>query len=240
MKIEMIKLQELVPYENNPRDNDKSVPKVKESIEQFGFKVPIIIDKEKIIVCGHTRYKAAKELKLEEVPCIMADDLNEEQIQAFRLADNKVGEESTWIFEKLESELQGITSLDMSLFGFTAIEEDEPEVIEDGYDEELPEEPKTKLGQIWQLGQHRLMCGDSTSSEDVKKLMNGSLADLVVTDPPYNVNVSNSQGMTIKNDNMESSEFRSFLTKAFKNLSDFIKSGGGILYMACIKRMDQF
>lgn len=111
-------LTEIIPYENNPRKNEDAVKYVAESIKQFGFKVPIVIDKDNIIVAGHTRYKAAKKLRLDVVPCIIADDLNEEQIKAFRLADNKTSEKSEWDFELLNDELSEILDIDMSTLGF--------------------------------------------------------------------------------------------------------------------------
>ena len=134
MQIENIKITDLKPYDNNPRDNENAVQYVMESINQFGFKVPIVIDKNNVIVCGHTRYKASKRLKLKEIPCIRADDLTEEQIRAFRVADNKVSEFAQWDFGKLEEELQEIT-IDMSSFGFNLdpLEEFEIETDDDGY-----------------------------------------------------------------------------------------------------------
>lgn len=117
MEIESIKIKDLKPYENNPRYNDEAVEGVKESIKQFGFKIPIVIDKDNVIVCGHTRYKASVELGLKELPCIKADDLSDDQIKAFRIADNKVAEVAEWDFEKLQIELEDI-ALDMSSFGF--------------------------------------------------------------------------------------------------------------------------
>ena len=186
MEIINKKTNEIKPYENNPRKNDEAIKYVAESIKQFGFKVPIVIDKNGVIVAGHTRYKASKKLGLEEVPCIVADDLNEEQIKAFRLADNKVAEKSEWNFDLLDEELGDILNLDMSDFGFELkLDEEEKEVEDDDFEIELPEEPKAKLGDIYQLGNHRLMCGDSTKIEDVEKLMNGNKADMVFTDPPY-------------------------------------------------------
>jgi ParB-like chromosome segregation protein Spo0J len=119
MEIITKKIDEVIPYENNPRKNDEAVEYVAKSIEQFGFKVPIIIDKDNVIVTGHTRLKAAKKLGLKEVPCIMADDLTEEQIKAFRLADNKVGEIATWDFDLLNTELENIFDIDMDDFGFS-------------------------------------------------------------------------------------------------------------------------
>lgn len=121
------RLEELKPYEKNPRKNDEAVKYVAESIKQFGFKVPIVIDKNGIIVAGHTRYKAAKKLNLKEVPCIIADDLNDEQIKAFRLADNKVAEKSEWDFDLLDTELDDLIDFDMTVFGFDEAVEDEPE-----------------------------------------------------------------------------------------------------------------
>ena len=118
MEIKMRKLSELIPYEKNPRKNDDAVKYVKASIKEFGFKVPIVIDKDNVIVAGHTRYKAAKDLKMDEVPCIVADDLTEEQVKAFRLADNKVSEKADWDFNLLSVELEDLLDFDMSEFGF--------------------------------------------------------------------------------------------------------------------------
>lgn len=133
MEILEMSVDELIPYENNPRNNDMAVSKVAESIREFGFKVPIIIDKDNVIVAGHTRLKAAKQLGIDKVPCIMADDLSEEQIKAFRLADNKVSEFSAWDFDALEKELAEIESIDMSDFGFNLDDssDDEMEDIDD-------------------------------------------------------------------------------------------------------------
>ena len=220
-------LDELIPYANNPRDNDDAVDYVAESIKEFGFKVPIIIDKDNVIVAGHTRYKACEKLGINEVPCIIADDLTEEQIKAFRLADNKVAEIATWDFEKLELELSTL-EMDMELFGFETYEDDEPqEVAEDDYEVEVPEEPKAKYGDIYQLGKHRLMCGDSTSIDDVEKLMNGVEVDLLITDQPYNVNYEGGtkNKLTIMNDKMDNDNFRQFLSDAFTCADSVMKAG---------------
>ena len=190
MQIYDKRLNEIKPYENNPRHNDNAVDAVVNSIREFGFKVPLVVDSEGVIVAGHTRYKAAKKLGLKTVPCIVADDLTDEQVKAFRLADNKVGELATWALDTLKVELDNIGEIDMSEFGFSldGIGEEPQEVQEDDFDEEPPEEPTSKLGDIYQLGEHRLMCGDSTNAEHVAKLMDGAKADMVFTDPPYNVN----------------------------------------------------
>lgn len=131
MEVVMMPIEELVPYENNPRKNDEAVSKVAESIREFGFKVPIIVDKDNVIVAGHTRLKAARELGFETVPVIKADDLTEEQVRAFRLADNKVGEFSEWDFEKLEEELEELSGFEMSQFGFADPNEIDWEKVED-------------------------------------------------------------------------------------------------------------
>lgn len=191
MEIVNKSINSIKPYEKNPRKNDDAVKYVTQSIKEFGFKVPIVIDKDGIIVAGHTRYKAAKKLKMDEVPCIIADDLTEEQVKAFRLADNKVSEKAEWDFDLLGEELDDILNIDMESFGFDFdIEEEETEATEDDYETELPEEPKAKLGDIYQLGRHRLMCGDSTSITDVDKLIDGNKIELVLTDPPYNMGYS--------------------------------------------------
>lgn len=227
-------VDELIPYVNNPRNNDGAVDAVASSIKNFGFKVPIVIDKNKEIINGHTRLKAAKKLGLKEVPVIVADDLTEAEVKAFRLADNKVAEIAEWDQGLLGLELAELGDLDLDFemgdFGFE-LEDldlgDEDEIIEDEYDEELPEEPTTKLGQVFKLGRHRLMCGDSTSSEDVKKLMDGKLADLLLTDPPYNVNYEGrtKDKLTISNDNLQDQEFRELLVGAFKSADENMKPG---------------
>lgn len=233
MKPEIIylPLSEIKPYENNPRYNESAVDAVAQSIKEFGFKNPIILDKHKVIIAGHTRLKAAEKLGLKEVPCIIADDLTDKQAKAYRLVDNKVGELAEWDFLKLGKEITGLPEYDMEEFGFDLQEiEDkldlEKELVDDEY--EIPETIETRVhtGELWQLGNHRLMCGDSTKAQDVQTLMDGKEADLLYTDPPYNVNIENSQGMTIANDNMDSGLFKEFLAKAFKNASESLKLGG--------------
>src|SRR5574344_1896326 len=191
MEIITRKLSEIKPYEKNPRKNDAAVEFVMNSIKEFGFKVPIVIDKDGVIVAGHTRYKASKKLKLTEVPCIIADDLTPEQIKAYRLADNRVAEKSEWDIDLLNGELDDILNIDMTQFDFDLSlgDEEESEVVEDDFDVELPEEPKAKLGDVYQLGNHRLMCGDSTSITDIDKLLNDNKIDMIYTDPPYGMNL---------------------------------------------------
>ena len=228
LEIKYMSVNDIKPYKNNPRINEKAIPYVMNSIKEFGFKNPIIIDKNNIIICGHTRLESAKRLKYTEVPVIYADDLSDEQIKAFRLADNKVSEIAEWDLELLDSELSEI-DLDMEQFGFELKSvEEEQEVVEDDYEVELPKEPKTKLGDIYQLGNHRLMCGDSTNEKDVSELVGEQKMDLLITDPPYNVDYTGKtkESMKIQNDKMGNSAFHDFLTKAFTNAYTFLKDGG--------------
>lgn len=229
MEIVNKNIEEIKMYENNPRNNDGAVEYVANSIKEFGFKVPIVLDKNNIIVAGHTRYKAAKLLNITEIPCIIADDLSDEQVKAFRLIDNKAAELASWDIDLLNLELENIKDIDMELFDFQ-ISNILDNVVDDEYEVELPEDPKTKNGNIYKLGNHYLMCGDSTNAEDVKKLMNNQLADLIVTDPPYNVNYEGKtdNNLKIMNDNMENNQFYIFLESAFINLYESIKDGGSI------------
>lgn len=226
VQVIQMKLADLIPYENNPRINDDAIDVVAKSIKEFGFKNPIIIDKDNVIVCGHTRRLASLKLGLTEVPCIRADDLTEDQINAFRVADNKSSELSTWDLDKLKIELGNI-ELDMSDFGFEDLLEQMKKLPEDDEfdaDTELDKEAFVKKGDIWKLGRHKLMCGDSTSN-DVEMLMEGKYADLCITDAPYNVDYEGGSGMKIQNDNMSGEEFYSFLDKCFKNINKSLKPG---------------
>ena len=184
MNVQEIKLKDIKPYGKNPRKNDDAVPYVAESIKQFGFKVPIVIDKNNVIVAGHTRYKAAKKLGFKSVPCIITDEWTDEQIKAFRLADNKVSEKAEWDLDLLDSEIEEIFDIDMTDFGFE-LESEELEAEEDEYQGTVPEDPVTQKGDMWKLGEHILLCGDSTCITDVEKLMYEEKADMCFTDPPY-------------------------------------------------------
>ena len=186
LKIEYVDINSIKPYKKNPRKNEEAIPYVMESIKQFGFKNPVILDKDNVIVAGHTRIESAKRLGITEIPCIYADDLTDEQIRAFRLADNKVAEIAEWDIDLLDTELDDILNIDMSDFGFDLDleDEEEKEIIEDEVPE-VPDEPKAKLGDIYQLGNHRLMCGSALVKEDVEKLLDNNKCELTFTDPPY-------------------------------------------------------
>jgi DNA modification methylase len=238
MKIINLNVKDLIPYANNPRKNDKAVKAVANSIKEFGFKVPIIIDKSNVIVAGHTRLKAALALGLTEVPCIIADDLTEDQIKAFRLADNKVGEIAEWDLDALQIELQEI-EMDMSQFEFDiTLDKD---VKDNEFEVELPKVPVSQRGDVYLLGNHRVMCGDATNTDDMKKLCGTTLVDLTLTDPPYNVNIglkgeayekredsTRFKNRKLLNDNLSDAEFLQFLTDAFQNMHDYSKQGSAI------------
>jgi len=229
MKIKNLNLNSLIEYENNPRDNDAAVDAVAASIKEFGFKVPIVVDSNLVIVAGHTRLKAARKLGLVEVPCLIADDLTDEQIKAFRLADNKTAELATWDLSKLEEELFDI-DMDMLQFGFEELHSDIPDnATDDDFDpdSEIPEVPVSQKGDLYVLGNHRVLCGDSTIKEDVDVLVSEKLVDMIFTDPPYNVDYEGTAGK-IQNDKQEDSDFYEFLYKAFQNMYDAVKPGGSI------------
>lgn len=227
-------LAELKPYEKNPRRNDASVEYVANSIKEFGFKVPIVIDRDGVIVAGHTRYKAAKKLGMEKVPCIVADDLSEAQIKAFRLADNKVGEFSEWDLDLLGSELGDLSNIfnfDMAEFGFLPDADLAPTGDDDEFDADTVagsiEDPVTEPGDLFVLGGLRLICGDSCDEATIKRLCGDSVMDLYLTDPPYNVNYTGStkDKLTIQNDSLDSSQFLAFLTDAFVAADSVLKPG---------------
>ena len=222
MELKTKKLVEIHPYPGNPRKNDGAVDAVAESIRQCGYVAPIIVDENGVILAGHTRYKALKKLGRTEAEVIVKDGLTDEQKRKYRLLDNKTNELAGWDFDLLADELDGLDFGDLQLDW--GVGQKEPEVVEDNYTPEPPEEPKSKLGQVYQLGRHRLMCGDSTNPDDIEKLMNGELADMLLTDPPYNVNYEGSAGK-IQNDNMDDSSFREFLRLAFFCAQKSMKPG---------------
>lgn len=223
MELQTLKIKDIHPYERNARKNDQAVDAVAKSIEQCSYVAPIVVDENHVILAGHTRWKALKKLGRTECECIVKDGLTDEQKKKYRLLDNKTNELADWDFDLLADELDG---LDLTAFDFDWGLRDELDtsVVEDNYDPVLPAEPKSKLGDVYQLGDHRLMCGDSTSLADVQKLVGGAQMDLLLTDPPYNVDYQGAAGK-IKNDNMEDTAFRRFLTDAFSNAAVVMKPG---------------
>lgn len=198
MQIEMWPIERVKEYDRNPRNNDDAVGPVAESIREFGFKVPLLVDKEGVLIAGHTRIRAARQLGLTEVPVICADDLTPEQVRALRIADNQLASIATWNYELLPIELSELQNVDfdLDLLGFS---DDElakllDPGIKDGLTDpdEVPEPPDeaiTQPGDLWILGDHRLLCGDSANAEHVDRLLDGTRINAVNTDPPYNVKV---------------------------------------------------
>ena len=242
MNIQKIRIENLKPADYNPRKNlkpeDEEYQKIKRSITEFGCVEPIIINSDMTVIGGHQRLKVLKELGYEEVECVILD-LDKNKEKALNIALNKiVGEWDNAKLEELLAELNE-TDIDMDITGFSFDEIDDmlKDIIgskEDDFDAEQAlneiEEPITKSGDIWILGNHRLMCGDSTKQEDVLKLMNKQEADMILTDPPYNVDYEGktSEALKIENDNMNETEFYNFLLDSFKNMYDVIKNGGSV------------
>jgi DNA modification methylase len=234
-------VDKLIPYAKNARTHsDEQVAQIAGSIKEFGFNNPILVDKDNSVIAGHGRLMAARKLGMDKVPVVELQHLTESQRKAYVLADNRIALNSGWDTSMLSLELQDLKDdIDLSLLGFdpdeldallNPIEETEGLTDEDAVPD-VPDEPKTKLGDIYILGNHRLMCGDSTSIDDAEKLMDGLLADLVFTDPPYNVDYSgrgaNNLG-TIKNDNMSAEDFEQFCRDIFTTYSAIMKP------LACI------
>ena len=213
MDVKNIPIKEIVPYARNAKKHDKrQIDNVAESIRQYGFVQPVVIDRDGVIVIGHCRVLAAKKLGMEAVPCVCVDDLTPEQVNALRLVDNKTNE-SDWDMDLLSMELPEI---DLSAFDF---DWGLPEITEEVIEDEAPEvdedaEPITKLGDIWKLGRHRLMCGDSTDKETVQALIDGASIDMVFTDPPYNVAFNGRSGKfdVIENDDLADDDFENFIS----------------------------
>jgi DNA modification methylase len=198
MKIEFRKLTEITPYPNNPRINDEAVAAVAASIRQFGFRQPIVVDQKGEIICGHTRWKAAQLLGLDVVPVHMVVDLTAEQIRAYRLADNRTAEIATWDVEKLPAELLALLEADIDVTQFGFSDEEIRTLLDPGAQGGLtdpddvpqpPDAPVTRPGDLWLLGEHRLLCGDSAMAGDVDRLLDGAKIQLLHTDPPYGVGV---------------------------------------------------
>ena len=235
MKIVNVPVAEIVPYENNPRINEGAVEQLANIIDKLGFRNPAVLNKDKVIIEGHTRLLAVKKLGWETMPCIIATDLTPEQEQALRIADNKIAEIAEWDEDKLKVEIAALqeAGFDLSLLAFGDDElddllggeagthgETEPDSVP-----ETPEIPVSTPGEVYRLGNQLLVCGDSTQPNDVAKVCKDGEADLWLTDPPYNVDYHGSDGQSIRNDSMEDTKFREFLRAAFGCAEKRLKPG---------------
>lgn len=246
MEIVYRKTEELVPYANNARTHtDEQVAQICASIREYGWTNPVLIDEEGTIIAGHGRVRAAKRLGMKEVPCIVLSGLTKAQKKAYAIADNKMALNAGWDDEKLALELEDLKELDfdLSLTGFdenelTGLEDmigDDPE--EDEFEEEPAKEPKAHRGDVYRLGRHTIMCGDSTSASDVCILAGGAIMDMVLTDPPYNVDYTGKSDseMKIENDSMSDEQFHELLKKAFSNAKEHLVDGG-VFYCWCASK----
>ena len=237
-EMKMVSTSKLIPYVNNARTHSQEqVNKLRGSLREFGFINPVIIDSDFNVIAGHGRLMAAKEEGIEEVPCVLVDYLTEAQKKAYILADNRYAQDAGWDEELLRLEIESLEGMDfdVSLTGF-----DDQEIADlfadgestgaedDDFDlsDALEKAAFVERGDVWQVGRHRLMCGDATSPEDVATLMDGKKANLIITDPPYNVAFESSDGLSIKNDKMENDKFYEFLLAAFKNMAEHLEKGG--------------
>lgn len=233
-KLELIATERLIPYANNARTHsEEQIQKLQASLHEFGFLNPVLIDAEFGIIAGHGRVMAAIREGFQEVPCVFVEHLTEAQKKAYILADNRLAEEAGWDMELLQCELQSLENMDfdLSLTGFDSFELDQltdsGSAQDDDYVVELPTAPNAKLGELYRLGRHRLICGDCTEEETVRRLLGDCQADLYLTDPPYNVNYEGKtkDRLKIRNDAMPDDDFRLFLTHAFAAADDIMKEG---------------
>ena len=236
-EMQLVPIEKLVPYVNNARTHyPEQVNKLRSSLREFGFINPVIIDRDYGVIAGHGRILAAKEENIKEVPCVFADHLTEAQKKAYILADNRMAMDAGWDEELLRVEIEALQAeaFDLSLTGFDEKElsdlfKDDTDVEDDDFDvdSELKEPAVTQMGDVWTLGRHRLVCGDSTKEETYETLMQGQKANLVITDPPYNVNYEGTAGK-IKNDNMADDKFYQFLLDAFVNMEKVMANDASI------------
>ena len=237
-EMKMVSTSKLIPYVNNARTHSQEqVNKLRGSLREFGFINPVIIDSDFNVIAGHGRLMAAKEEGIEEVPCVLVDYLTEAQKKAYILADNRYAQDAGWDEELLRLEIESLEGMDFDV-SLTGFNEDEIADLfadsegtgaeDDDFDlsDALEQAAFVERGDVWVVGRHRLMCGDATSPEDVATLMDGKKANLIITDPPYNVAFESSDGLSIKNDKMENDKFYEFLLAAFKNMAEHLEKGG--------------
>ena len=237
-QMQLVDINELIPYVNNARTHSpEQITKLRSSLREFGFVSPVIIDREYNILCGHGRVCAAKKEGVNEVPCVFVEHLSEAQKKAYILADNRMSLDAGWDDELLKVEMAslqemgfdiGITGFDESELADLFADGDKTSAKDDDFDltAALEKASFVQRGDIWTVGRHRLMCGDATSAEDVAALMNGTKANLILTDPPYGVSFRSSSGLTIQNDSMKNEEFYNFLLSAFQCMVEHLESGG--------------
>lgn len=236
-EMQLVPIGKLVPYVNNARTHSpEQINKLRSSLREFGFINPVIIDRDFGVIAGHGRILAAKEEGITEVPCVFVDHLTEAQKKAYIIADNRMAMDAGWDEELLRVEIEALQAeaFDLSLTGFDEKElsdlfKDDTDVQEDDFDvdAELEKPTFSKSGDVWTLGRHRLVCGDSTKAETFETLMQGRKANLVVTDPPYNVNYEGTAGK-IKNDNLADEKFYQFLFDAFSNIEKVMADDASI------------
>lgn len=228
-KFEIVPVAEITPDTRNARKHsDEQIKELRRSLREFGFVNPLLIDKDKKVIAGHGRLMAAIAEGMSAVPCVYVEHLTEAQRRAYMLADNRLAEHATWDSALLSEELKFLDDLgfDVTVTGFD-LPETEQQAVDDGYEPELPKVAKSKVGQVYRLGRHRLLCGDSTNPEHVVLLMDGAQADMLLTDPPYNVDYKGKtkDELTIENDSQSDESFHSFLVKAFANAQEHMKPG---------------
>ena len=237
MKIENVSIAKVIPYIRNPRKNENAVEKVASSIKEFGFRQPIVVDEESVIIAGHTRYESAKRLGMETVPVHVAKGLTPQQVKAYRIADNRVGQEAEWDMDLLKLELEELDNPELTGFDPDELQNILVEIGEGLTDPdevpEVPDDPFTRTGDLWELGEHRLLCGDATKPEEVERLMGGEKADMVFTDPPYNVRYGESKNPRHKirelvNDKQSDEDWEFFCHDLFQNIKE---SNSGDIYL---------
>ena len=237
-QMQLVDINKLIPYVNNARTHSpEQITKLRSSLREFGFINPVLIDREYNVLAGHGRIAAAKEEGIKEVPCVFVEHLSEAQKKAYILADNRMSLDAGWDDELLKVEMASLQEMgfDVGMTGFDESEladlfaaDDKSSAKDDDFDltAALEKAAFVQRGDIWTVGRHRLMCGDATSAEDVAALMNGTKANLILTDPPYGVSFRSSSGLTIQNDSMKNEEFYNFLLSAFQRMVEHLESGG--------------
>lgn len=268
VELREVEIAALKPYERNAKQHSKEqVEKIGRSIRELGFLSPCLIDQEMNVIAGHGRIMAAKEIGMTAVPCVFVEGLTEDQRQAYILADNRLTELGEWDMERVQQELADLADadFDISLTGFDPdlrFDDSMGAIQDDGWTEtetDAAEEPRSRIGDIYQLGSHRLMCGDSTDPEMVAALMDGERADLLVTDPPYNIGLGGDEsgaaqstdelaklrkhqddGAFLLNDNLREKEFVEFLGKAMTNGKDALREGGAFYVWYATRTTEQF